>query len=124
MQIKLYHAVQENTYYFKGYAALNEVAQLFSGYQFSEDTLEKAAIHKKNMAYGISPFTAVLRLNPDSSVERSEESLLFTSEQCQICNGASKIAAICQLSPEQLQDTLLSLNVFLLTEEKMRTITG
>lgn len=47
MQLKLYEPMQENDYYFKGYVSLKELSQLFSDYEFPEETLEKAAIHKK-----------------------------------------------------------------------------
>ena len=44
MQLKLYEPMQENDYYFKGYVSLKELSQLFSDYEFPEETLEKAAI--------------------------------------------------------------------------------
>ena len=79
MQLKLYEPMQENDYYFKGYVSLKELSQLFSDYEFPEETLEKAAIHKKNMLQGISSFTAVLRMDPDSRTEVSEDMIVFTS---------------------------------------------
>ena len=122
MQLKLYEPMQENDYYFKGYVSLKELSQLFSDYEFPEETLEKAAIQKKNMLQGISSFTAVLRMDPDSRTEVSEDMIVFTSDHIQICNGASKIAAICQMDSSQLDESAASISIFLTTEEKMKAL--
>ena len=114
--------MQENDYYFKGYVSLKELSQLFSDYEFPEETLEKAAIQKKNMLQGISSFTAVLRMDPDSRTEVSEDMIVFTSDHIQICNGASKIAAICQMDSSQLDESAASVSIFLTTEEKMKAL--
>lgn len=122
MKLELYQPVQENDYYFKGYVSLSQLLQLFSDYPFSEETLEKAAIHRRNMIHGISPFSAVLRIDPDSQMESSEDTISFTSDRIQICNGASKIAAICQLEVSQLDEGVIPVSIFLATEEKLKEL--
>lgn len=122
MQLRLYEPMQENDYYFKGYVSLKELSQLFSDYEFSEETLEKAAIHRKNMLHGISSFAAVLRMDPDSLAEVSDDVIVFTSDRIQICNGASKIAAICQMESSQLDESAATVSIFLGTEEKMKAL--
>ena len=122
MKLELYQPVQENDYYFKGYVSLAQLSQLFSDYPFSEETLEKATIHRRNMIHGISPFSAVLRIDPDSQMESFEDTILFTCDRIQIRNGASKIAAICQLEVSQLDEGVIPVSIFLATEEKLNEL--
>lgn len=122
MKIVLYHAVQESGYYFKGCAKTEEIADLFSETAFSAETMEKAAIHKKVMEQGLSPFSVTLRIDPDSQIESLEDKTVFTSQTCQICNGASRIAALCQLPLEARRDGVVTVNLFLADEEKMRQL--
>ena len=122
MKLELYQPVQENDYYFKGYVSLAQLSQLFSDYPFSEETLEKATIHRRNMIHGISPFSAVLRIDPDSQMEPSEDTISFISDRIQIRNGASKIAAICQLEVSQLDESVIPVIIFLTTEEKLKEL--
>ena len=124
MQIKLYRAIQENNYYFKGYGKAEEIARIFSKNNFSEETLKKATIHRSVMEQGISPFTVTLRMEPETKKEVYEEETIFTGEVCQICNGASKIAALCQMKEEEINDGIITINLFLATEEKMKEIMG
>lgn len=124
MQLKLYHPTQENAYYFKGYATLCDLAECFRDYPFSEETLEKAAIHKRSLSHGLSSFSVTLRMDPDSTLPSLEEETIFSSPTCQICNGASKIAAICQMDAETLSDFAATVNLFFVTEEKMNQING
>ena len=124
MQLKLYHVIQENAYYFKGYARLCDLAEVFADYSFSEETREKAAIHKQSLSQGLSAFSVTLRMEPDSEIPSLEEETIFSSKICQIYNGASKIAAICQMDAEELSDFMAMVNLFFVTEEKMRQIVG
>ncbi len=122
MKIILYHAIQENSYYFKGYGKSEEIAALFSKTTFSEEATQKAAIHKKMMEQELSPFSITLRIDPDSQIEMFENEIVFTSQACQICNGASKIAALCQLSLEAQRGGVVTVNLFLTDEKKMKEI--
>ena len=46
--------MQENDYYFKGYVSLKELSQLFSDYEFPEETLEKAAVEAFKLGYEVT----------------------------------------------------------------------
>lgn len=61
MRLRLQQAVQENDYYFRGFVTMTDLAEIFRAYPFREETLEKAAIHRRNMEQGISPFSVTLR---------------------------------------------------------------
>ena len=66
MKLRLQQAIQENEYYFRGFVRMADLAELFREYPFEEETLEKAAIHRRSMEHGISSFTVTLRAMPDT----------------------------------------------------------
>ena len=66
MKLRLQQAIQENEYYFRGFVRMADLAELFREYPFEEETLEKAAIHRRSMERGISSFTVTLRAMPDT----------------------------------------------------------
>ena len=119
MRLRLQQAVQENDYYFRGFVTMTDLAELFRAYPFREETLEKAAIHRRNMEQGISPFSVTLRAAPDTERDAEGDDLIFQDAQWEIRDGKSRVAAVTEMTEEELADCEAEVKIFLLTEEKM-----
>ena len=93
-ELRLQVAVQENEYYFRGFVSMADLAVLFAEYPFEEDTLEKAAIHRRSMERGVTPFSVTLRAMPDTGWTAEGEDLVFNDTRWEIRDGKSRVAAV------------------------------
>lgn len=90
MKLRLQQAIQENEYYFRGFVRMADLAELFREYPFEEETLEKAAIHRRSMEHGISSFTVTLRAMPDTGRTTEGEDLFFEDAMWEIRDGKAE----------------------------------
>ena len=119
MKLRLQQAIQENEYYFRGFVRMADLAELFREYPFEEETLEKAAIHRRSMERGISSFTVTLRAMPDTGRTTEGEDLFFADAMWEIRDGKSRVAALSRMTEEELDGHEAEVKIFLLTKEKM-----
>lgn len=122
MKLRLQEAVQENEYYFRGFVSMADLAVLFAEYPFEEDTLEKAAIHRRSMERGVTPFSVTLRAMPDTGWTAEGEDLIFSDTRWEIRDGKSRVAAVSKMTEENLADHEAEVKIFLLTKEKMENM--
>lgn len=118
-QLKLFEVQQECAYQYKGITSFLNLLEVIGDYPFDEEVMEKAEIQKENMG---SPFTATLRISPNAEVMEIEGETVFSFENYEICDGRSKCAAIGLLEPEDLEDSLVKLHIFVLEKEKMELL--
>lgn len=121
MQLHLKDGIQKSGYHFEGFVELKELAEILKNYQFDEEVLKKAAVHKKMMELNRLSFTVTLRIEPESRYELEEDDVRFEFESCELRNGKSKAATVCQLSEDHLMGTV-KMDVFLVTREKMEKL--
>ena len=122
MKLQLQDAVRKNEYYFTGYTDMSEIADLFREYPFEEETLERAAIHRKNMENGIRPFSLLLRGMPDTKFEIDQSNVFFDDVSWEIRDGKSRVAAIKDIEKDFLTGYEIEVTVILATPEKMNAI--
>ena len=120
MKLRLQQAIQE--YYFRGFVRMADLAELFREYPFEEETLEKAAIHRRSMEHGISSFTVTLRAMPDTGRTTEGEDLFFEDAMWEIRDGKSRVAALSRMTEEELDGHEAEVKIFLLTKEKMENM--
>ncbi len=119
MKLKLQDVERRSEYHYSGMAKLADLAEAFKGYQFSEEVLSKAEIHKVAMKDGIPSFSVTVRIEPDSTECTEGEETEFQCIGCELRDGKSKVAAICQMADEQLDGYAVQTEVFQVTKEKM-----
>lgn len=119
MRLRLTDAERRSDYYFTGYAALVDMAELFREYPFDGEVLEKAAVHQRNMEEGIPPFHVTMRAGDGCIAEESENEIIFEMEEYEIRDGKSRIAAVCRMDKEKLEEESVPVKLFLLTKERM-----
>ena len=119
MQLRLQQMAQESEYHYVGMVGMGELAEVFCRYPFAEEVLEKAVFHRESMQNGMNPFTVTIRLEPEAKKQEEGDSLQVEFEACELRDGKSKTAAICQLGPEVLEGNLAKVHIFLVSKEKM-----
>lgn len=119
MQLKLKNTVQKSEYHYAGFVELKDLADVFRDYPFEKEVLEKARIHKANMENGIPLFRTVIRTAPGTTCALQGEEIVFELEEYELRDGKSRVAAICLLDQETLEDGEAEADIFLVTPEKM-----
>lgn len=122
MKLRLQQAIQENEYYFRGFVRMADLAELFREYPFEEETLEKAAIHRRSMEHGISSFTVTLRAMPDTAGRQRGKTCFLKMPCGSIRDGKSRVAALSRMTEEELDGHEAEVKIFLLTKEKMENM--
>lgn len=115
-KLKIFEIRQESTYRYTGITSFKNLLEVTADYPFDEEVMEKAEIHKRNMS---APFSVTLRLEPETVLTEHEDGAEFSFETYDIRDGRSKCAAIGLLEPEDMEENLVKLDIFLLDKEKM-----
>lgn len=119
MELKLQNVERKSEYHYRGMAKISDLAEAFREYQFSEEVLSKAEIHKVSMKEGISPFMVTVRIDCDSAECTNDEETVFQCTGFELRDGKSKVAAICQMAEDELEGYFAETDVFQVTKEKM-----
>lgn len=118
MTLHLQAGTQIGSFHFVGMLKLQELSLLLKDYPFGEEVLEKAAIHRRNMEQGITPFEVTLRLDPDTVIEAGEDEIRFETGELELRDGKSKAAAVLSLEKKKRTGAVKA-HIFLTTKEQM-----
>ena len=126
-QLTLLRADQETNYRYSGFAEFKDITAMLEGYEFDEDVLAKAEIHKQNfIEYGestesltVPSVSATLRVSPTAEIEEEGEKLHFRFDDLDIVDGRSKLAAVTMMDQEWLENNYVKVSLFVLDKESM-----